>query len=275
MIGVFDSGLGGLTVVRSLRAIAPTIDLIYLADQAHVPYGDREPDELRAYLAQNVAALDARGVDAIVMGCNTSCAIADVYGWPAARAPVLDLIATAAAAVALTGARRIGVLGTTATVRSGAYGRAIRRLLPDGDVRELAAPELVPLVEAGELRGPRARDAVARACGPFGELDLIVLACTHFPLLDEHFAHVFGPLVPRLDPAQAQAERAAAFAREHGIDRGRRRSQFITNGPLAPFRAALAAILGPLDEMEEVEEERDRYEPERRPGDDLQHRVRL
>ncbi|MBD5654764.1 MAG: aspartate/glutamate racemase family protein, partial [Candidatus Eremiobacteraeota bacterium] len=96
MLGIFDSGLGGLTVLRHVRARLPNEDIVYLADQAHVPYGDRNEDDLVQLLAHNVAILESDGVDVIVMGCNTTCAVAAVRGWPAARVPILDLIAAAA-----------------------------------------------------------------------------------------------------------------------------------------------------------------------------------
>ncbi|MFN2450013.1 MAG: glutamate racemase, partial [Candidatus Baltobacteraceae bacterium] len=166
MIGVFDSGLGGLSVVRRLREVLPRHDVVYFADQAHVPYGDRAEPELLGLLAQNLAFLQTQGVNLIVTACNTSCAIADKYGWPAARVPVLDLIESAAIAVQQSGAKHIGVVATAATARSGTYARHIVARMPDAQVKESAAPALVPLVEAGETRGERAHAEVMLACSP-------------------------------------------------------------------------------------------------------------
>jgi glutamate racemase len=222
--------LGGLTVLRGVRARLPTEDIVFLADQAHVPYGDRSTDELRGYLHENVAFLDEQGVEAIVMGCNTSCAIAARFGMPPARAAVLDLIEAAAGGVAASGARRVGVV-----------------------VQEIAAPALVPLVEAGTLEGPVARDAVAAACAQFeGPLDAVVLACTHFPFLDEHFAAVLGASVVRLDPAVAQSERAVAFALERGPNGETGRTSYLTTGPLEPFRLAIERLRGPLGASDSI-----------------------
>ena len=246
-LGIFDSGLGGLTVLRRLRGLLPTVDLVYLADQAHVPYGDRSDPELLGYLRDNIEELTGRGAAAVVVGCNTSCAVAHRAGWPLSRIPVLDLIEAAADAVAASRAPRVGVIATSATARSGAYGQAIRARAPERLVREVAAPELVPLVEAGALTGALTRDAVARACAPLGEIDALVLACTHFPLLAEHFVAVMGPLVALLDPADAQAAVAAAWAERHGSAQGRAHTTYLTTGALAPFRAALETIVGPLD----------------------------
>lgn len=222
---------------------------MYLADQAHVPYGERTEEDLRGILRDNVATLEAAGVDAIVMGCNTSCAIAAKYGWPPARVPILDLIDAAAADVAARKGRRIGVLATTATARSGAYGAAIRRVVADADVQEVAAPKLVPLVESGVLDGSDAAlEAVEEACAPFRfPLDMLVLACTHYPLLDASFAAVLGSRVQRIDPALSQAEGAVAWVRARGALRRRHETgtvRYVTTGPREPFLAALTRIVG-------------------------------
>jgi glutamate racemase len=220
---------------------------VYLADQAHVPYGDRSEDDLVRLLAANVAALEEEGVDAVVMGCNTSCAVASKRGWPASRVPILDLIEAAAGAVAASGARRIGVLATAATARSGAYGAAIRHAVPDALVQEVSAPKLVPLVERGLRGGPEVRDAVAAYRAEFASrLDALVLACTHYPLLDGAIGEAFGAAVLRIDPAIAQAERAiaAAPAELASASAPAGRVRYLTTGPLAPFRAALRDIVG-------------------------------
>src|SRR5215469_1088185 len=164
MIGLFDSGLGGLTVVRRVHERLPQTDLLYFADQAHVPYGDRAPEDLHRLLSANLAWLDGQGAAAIVIGCNTSCAIAERYGWPPTSAHVLDLIDSAATAVQRAGYRRIGVVATAATVRAGSYGRTLRSAVIGAEVWEVAAPALVPLVEAGEIGTPRAEEAVSAVC---------------------------------------------------------------------------------------------------------------
>lgn len=223
----------------------PSADVVYLADQAHVPYGDRSEDDLVRLLAANVALLEGEGVDAIVMGCNTSCAVAAKRGWPAANVPILDLVDAAAAAVAASGARRVGVLATTATASSGAYGAAIRRAVAGADVREVAAPKLVPLVERGLREGPEVQAAVAEARAAFAApLDALVLACTHYPLLEGAIGTAFGSAVRLIDPALAQAERAIAAAGGATDGGAAGRVRYLTTGALAPFRAALLEIVG-------------------------------
>ncbi len=245
MIGLFDSGLGGLTVVRRVREHLPHVDLVFFSDQAHVPYGDRTQDNLHRLLKHNIAWLEERAPDAIVMACNTSCAIADIYGWPPAKARIFDIIDSAAIALAKAGARRIGVVATAATVGSGAYSRRIAASIPASIVTEIPAPALVPLVEAGNTDGEEARAAVAQVCAQLPrDVDAVVLACTHYPILDAHFAEVLGNGVLRIDPAFVQAERVTGFLEASGKAVERGSTEFITNGDEAVFRDRVAQIMG-------------------------------
>jgi glutamate racemase len=215
MIGLYDSGLGGLTVLRALRAAGVDQDVVYFADQAHVPYGDRSDAQILGYLSDNLALLVGLGVAAVVTACNSSCAIAQQVGWPSCAVPVLDIVATAGASFAGTPLRRIGVVATAATVRSGSYGRAIRAAAPDVTVVELATPALVPLVERGDAESEAARAAVAAVAAALPpDLDGLVYGCTHYPLLDGWFAQALGPRVARIDPALAQAAAAIRLIAE-------------------------------------------------------------
>jgi glutamate racemase len=247
VIGVFDSGLGGLTVLRRLRELLPQHDLLYFADQANVPYGDKTPGELLQLTERNVAKLNASGVGAIVMACNTSCATAAEFGWPYSQAPILDLIESAAMAVAAGEYRRIGVIATAATARSGAYAAAIGERTADTHVFEIAAPALVPLVEGGQLEGAQPRAAVAAVCDRLpSDLDAVVLACTHYPLLQAHFAAVLRPGMPIIDPAVFHGQRAARFVAEQEIPAGTGKTLCVTSGNLEEFRGNLLALAGDL-----------------------------
>lgn len=247
MLGLFDSGLGGLTVVRRVRELLPAHDLLFFADQAHVPYGDRTPEDLLRLLHQNLAWLDSRGVEAIVMACNTSCAMGERFGWPRTRAVVLDLIESAALAVERSGFTRIGVVATAATARSGSYGRKIRARVPHASVYEVGAPELVPLVEAGKVDGPETRAAVDRACAQLpSDLDAVLLACTHFPILDGHFAAALGDAVVRIDPALVQAERTLELVSDLRLPSGTGRFECASNGDPERFAAGLGRLVGDL-----------------------------
>jgi glutamate racemase len=248
MLGIFDSGLGGLTVVQQLRRRLPHHDIAYLADQAHVPYGDRTDDELLGYLRDNIGYLHGASARAIVVACNTSCAVAMKHGWPESDVPVLNLIDNAADAIAAIGARHVGVLATTVTTQTGAYGNAIRARIPGVVVEELAAPALVPLVEAGRYSGRAVRAAVTEACEPFSRnLDVLVLGCTHYPILDPHFAAILGENVVRLDPAIAQADATVKLVQELGIAEGSGSTLYSTSGDPMTFAAAVRAILAEED----------------------------
>ena len=255
MIGLFDSGLGGLTVVRRVREALPDADLVFFADQAHMPYGERSADDLVRLVHLNLGWLDAQSLDAIVMACNTSCAIAEVRGWPALRASVFDLIDSAVLACERAGATRIGVVATAATVKTGAYGRRLRARIQGVAVVEVAAPALVPLVEAGRARSDAARIAVAEVCAQLPEgLDAVVYGCTHYPILEEHFSAALGDRITRLDPALMQAERVAALIAQRGRV-GTGTTRYVTNGNLEAFTANVARIMdvaAPATERAEI-----------------------
>jgi glutamate racemase len=234
-IGVYDSGLGGLTVLGALRAAGIAEDVIYFADQAHVPYGDKTDDELQVLLRDNLAWLEAQGVDIVAMGCNTSCAVAGRTGWPRTRFRAIeDLITNGAGAFAETAYRSVAVIATAATVRSGAYGNAIRAVAPGIAVAEIAAPALVPLVESNAGDGPAARAAVEAVVAQFPPgVDALVYGCTHYPLLDAHFA-ALAPGIARIDPAREQAR--AVLAR--GVRTGAGGvTRYVTNGDPVLFEA--------------------------------------
>jgi glutamate racemase len=233
VIGVYDSGLGGLTVLAALRDAAIDDDIVYFADQAHVPYGERTDADLHGLLTANLAWLEQHGVDVVVMGCNTSCAVASRLGWPATkfRLPIQDLIVNGAQAFAQSPFRRVAVVATAATVRSHAYAHAIAAVAPHIEVVEIAAPLLVPLVEAGESESDRARDAVRDVVAEFPPgVDAIVYGCTHYPLLDAHFAAAV-PSAARIDPAREQARAVIALH----LAPGNEETLYVTNGDVALF----------------------------------------
>jgi glutamate racemase len=244
MIGVYDSGLGGLTVLAALRAAGIDADAVYFADQAHVPYGDRTDADLHNLLTANLAWLADHGADVVVMGCNTSCAVASRLGWPPSRfrLPVADLIANGARAFAASAYRRVAVVATPATVRSHAYARAIAAVAPQIDVLEVAAPALVPLVEAGESASAQARDAVREiVAGLPAGIEAIVYGCTHYPLLDAHFAAAL-PGAARIDPAREQARAVVAL----DLPPGSGTTLYVTNGDPVLFERNVRRWTGDL-----------------------------
>ncbi len=237
-------------MLRRLHETLPRHDIVFFADQLHVPYGDRAPAELAALLGANVAFLDKPGADAIVMACNTSCATASQRGWPQSRAVIVDLIESAAIAIESAGYRRIGVIATVATTATAAYTKRIITRVPGARVTEIAAPALVPLVETGKIDGAESRAAVAAVCAQLPrDLDAVILACTHYPLLDAHFAAVLGEGIARVDPAIVQAERAAAVVANEVFPPGGGTIVCVTSGDPQRFRSAVTARLGNLPEV--------------------------
>jgi glutamate racemase len=226
-LGVFDSGLGGLTVVRALREALPHEDIIYLGDTARVPYGTKGPATVVKYALGCARHLVGRGVKAIVIACNTVSAVAPDTLRVELDLPVLGVIEPGArAAVEASRTGRIGVLATAATIASGAYARAVAQLSTRADVVGQAAPLLVPLAEEGWLEGEVPRLAARRYLEPLARanVDVIVLGCTHYPLLrgvlEAETRSLMGDGVALVDSARATASDVKAFLEDRGMIRG-------------------------------------------------------
>ncbi len=213
-IGVFDSGIGGLTVVRELMRQLPHESLVYFGDTARVPYGNKSPDTVRRYSGEILEFLLSRDVKMVVVACNTASAHALEALQRDAPVTVEGVIEPGArAAVRTSRTGRIGVIGTLGTVRSGAYTRAIIALQLGVTVMEQACPLLVPLVEEGWLDHPATRLIAHQYLDPLKDkgIDTLVLACTHYPLLKPLLTEVMGAGISLIDSAE---ETAAAVARE-------------------------------------------------------------
>ncbi len=221
-IGFFDSGVGGLTVLREVVRRLPSESTIYLGDNARAPYGPRSDEEVRLFSSECLDELASRDVKAIVVACNTSSAIALNDLRLRYDVPILGVVRPGATAAALaTRTRRVGVIATQATVRSRAYFQAIKDENPFVEVIEHATPELVPLVEAGRLDGPLVEDVVRRSIEPLfepgREIDTLLLGCTHYPLLGPVIRHAVGPAVAVIDSASATASALAGLLEVHGL----------------------------------------------------------
>ncbi len=223
-LGVFDSGLGGLTVVRALREALPHENIVYLGDTARVPYGTKGPATVVKYALGCARHLVGRGVKAIVIACNTVSAVAPDRLRIELDLPVLGVIEPGArAAVAATRNGKIGVLGTAATIASGAYPRAVSAVSTRAETIGQAAPLLVPLAEEGWTEGEVPRLAVRRYLQPLEKagVDVIVLGCTHYPLLraviEAEARAMLGDTVRVVDSAHATAHDARAFLESRGL----------------------------------------------------------
>ena len=217
-IGVFDSGLGGLTVVHELMQVLPDERIIYFGDTARVPYGPKSAETVRRYALQIGEWLVTQGVKVVVVACNTATA----HALPALRevlpVPVIGVIEPGArAAVAATTGNSVGVIGTAGTIASGAYERALKALSPSLEVHAKACPLLVPLVEEGWTEHNATRLIVQEYLQPLREanVDTVVLGCTHYPLLAHTIAQEAGPHVRLIDSARETASETARLLRDN------------------------------------------------------------
>ncbi|MGH7585485.1 MAG: glutamate racemase [Gemmatimonadales bacterium] len=211
-IGIFDSGIGGLTVARAIYERLPRESTIYFGDTARVPYGPKSPDTVRRYSLEILHWLLGQGVKAVVVACNTSTAHALEALRAAAPVPVLGVIEPGArAAVRAVGRGSVGVIGTAGTISSDAYGRAIRAIRPEATVVQQACPLFVPLVEEGWFDHQAAKLIAEEYLAPVkaSRVAALVLGCTHYPLLKPLLAGVMGSKVVLVDSAE---ETAAALA---------------------------------------------------------------
>lgn len=203
-IGVFDSGIGGLTVAAALRQLLPAEDIFYIGDTARVPYGGKSASTIERYSMEISGLLLAEEAKLIVVACNTASALAVPRLQETLRVPVLGVILPGArAAVKATRIRRVGVIGTRATIYSRAYERAIQDLDPEIQVLSQECPLLVPLIEEGWLDDPVSDQVIGRYLDQLvkDQIDTLVLGCTHYPLLRESIKRFVGPEITLVDSA--------------------------------------------------------------------------
>jgi len=252
-LGVFDSGLGGLTVVRALREALPHEHIVYLGDTARVPYGTKGAATVVRYALGCAKHLVDRGVKAIVIACNTVSAVAPERLRVELDLPVLEVIGPGArAAVAATRTGRIGVLATAGTIASGAYAREVSQQSTRAEVIGQAAPLLVPLAEEGWIDGEVPRLAVRRYLEPLARanVDVVVLGCTHYPLLraviEDEARALVGPATRVVDSAHAAALDVRDFLRARGLARasGDARTQLLVTDMPRSFAEVAARFLG-------------------------------
>lgn len=257
-IGIFDSGIGGLTVLRALHHALPHESFDYLGDTARLPYGSKSPETIRRYLAQNIQFLRKLQVKALIVACNSASTVIDSDHWHGL--PLYGVIEPGArAALQVSKTRRIGVLGTRATVASRAYLNALHRLDPDVHVVQQACPLLVPLVEEGWEDDPVTEAILKRYLDDMHAhgLDTLILGCTHYPVLKPALRRLLGDEMHLVDSAQVMAQRlredlangrispGQVDAPHHSVDNDRQPSRIWTTDDAATFREVGARILGP------------------------------
>jgi glutamate racemase len=225
-IGVFDSGVGGLTVVRALMERLPFENIVYFGDTARVPYGTKSVENINRYACQITEFLLKKDVKLLVVACNTMAAVAYQAIKELSGVPVLEVIdASARNAAYETKTKSIGVIGTPATINSNAYARAIHLLDKEIKIYSQACPLFVPLVEEGWFDHPATRLIAEDYLKPVlaEQIDTLVLGCTHYPLLKPLLQDIVGPQIRLVDSAHAMADAAADLLNRQNLDNGNRR----------------------------------------------------
>ncbi|MCI5167127.1 MAG: glutamate racemase [Candidatus Electrothrix sp. GM3_4] len=214
MIGIFDSGVGGMTVARTIELVCPQLPLLYFGDVAHTPYGSKSPDTIICYSRRNIDFLLNQGAKVIVVACNSAAATSVDILRAEYSVPIIDVI-TATTSKAITGTlnRRIGVIGTRATVQSGIYEKQIKRVDPDCQIYGQACPLLVPLIEEGWLNKRETKMILRRYLHPLRQrqIDTLILGCTHYPLLTHLIQKKIGKKVQLIDSSIETARHLKSF----------------------------------------------------------------
>jgi glutamate racemase len=262
-IAVFDSGVGGLTVLHELLVSLPQEDYLYLGDSAAFPYGDKDASELRARVERNTELLLRRGAKLVVIACNAAAS----NGLDAARAmadrhrvPVIAVVdPEAEIAAAITDSGRVGVLATPATVTSGAYSRALHRERPELDLIEIPAPDLAPIIQKGFPFDEHVVATVRSYCEPLrdAEVDTVILGCTHYPLVAAMLQRILGRDVRLVTAGHAVAATAQRVLESRGIASERTSEgdyRFLCTGDVQSFRELGTRFLQmPLGDVEHVD----------------------
>ena len=259
-IGVFDSGVGGLTVLKALQKELPGEGFIYLGDTARLPYGTKSPTTVQRYALQSAQSLVQRGIKALVVACNTASAVAlETLSKIHAPLPVFGVVEPgAAAATAAAKHGRIAVIATESTIRGGAYQQEILKRLPGARVRGRACSLLVTLAEEGWVEGELPRQVVEAYVRQWlqagSDTEVLLLGCTHFPVLEEVFRRVLGDLVTIVDSAATTAKVVAQEMEFAGLlNPGKGSRQFLATDDVERFARVGRTFLGETIETRDVE----------------------
>jgi glutamate racemase len=258
-VGVFDSGVGGLTVLHECLVTLPHEDFVYLGDHARLPYGPRPLQEVREFAREIGAFLETQDVKLIVVACNTATSAALPQLQETIAAPVVAVLTPEVhAAVQATRNRRIGLLATEGTVESGRYAELVHALDAGAAFFAVACPRLVPLIEGSDPYGEQTEDAVREYAAPLKEagVDTVILGCTHYPLIRPLFQRAFGRDVTLVFSAEETARDVAETLARKGIENDAAREgvyRFLTTGDPAAFREMGRRFLQlPIGEVEHV-----------------------
>jgi glutamate racemase len=238
MIGIFDSGVGGLTVVKELRRRLPRASFIYLGDNARTPYGNRSQEIIRQYSAEDVDFLIGKGATMIVVACNTASALAGDYLKEKYDLPIFEVITPAAEAAASGSAGRIGVIGTRGTIGSGAYEKAIKNFKQSVEVFSQACPLLVPLAEENYINRAETKMIIRSYLQPLKvkSIDTLILGCTHYPLLKKNIQAKIGNRIRLVDSAEEVVKKLAEYLAGQPAESGEPIQEFYATDPAGRFK---------------------------------------
>ncbi len=270
-IGIFDSGVGGLTVLKEIVKALPQEDTIYLGDTARVPYGTKSPETVTRYARQIAGFLVRRDIKLLVVACNTASAVSLEALEAELPIPVVGVIEPGARrAVAVTRSGRVGVIGTEGTIKSSAYTRAIKRLAPEIEVLTQPCPIFVPLAEEGWTDNEVTRLTTIQYLQPLKDagVDTLVLGCTHYPLLKKVIAEVMGPDVRLVDSAEETARTVADILAERNLLRPAtemgNHHYYVTDVPAGFIKVGNRFLGGRLGDVYQVNLEDDERQAEAR-----------
>ena len=257
-IGVFDSGVGGLSVLAEIARQLPHEDLLYFADSAHCPYGPRPAEEIRRLSCAVVEFLLEQGAKLIVVACNTASAAALTHLRQTFAVPIVGMVPAVKPAATVTNRKVVGVLATRATVQGQLFAEVVEQFATGVEVIPQVCPGLVERVEAGEINGPEVEALLRRYLKPLLErgADTLVLGCTHYPFLIPAMRRIVGADVAILDPSPAVARQAGRVLAKRGLlnpKAGPGRRVYFTSGDPAAFAALLEKLMGERGEVRGVE----------------------
>lgn len=246
-IGVFDSGIGGLTVVRELTRLMPEENLIYFGDTARTPYGSRPPAQILDFMHEILRFFAAQQVKMAVFACNTMTAL----GLENARRfypfPLVGMSTAVKTALKVSRNKHIGVIATQATIASGMHGKAIKVIDPTAVISPQACPKFVPLIEAGKLDGEEIERAAREYLTPLKEADIdtLILGCTHYPMINPVLSRILGPTVTLVDPAVETAKDARTMLVKRGrlAETGKGSVKFCFSADLDRVRRVAGMVL--------------------------------
>ncbi len=244
-VGIFDSGLGGLTAMKALQELLPEESIVYFGDTGRLPYGAKSREQLRRMAVQDLDLIASYGVKAVIVACGTlSSNAADILeAYPVPTFGVLK--AGVAGMKKIPGTGPLGVIATEASIRSGAFEQALRAACPGREILAVACPDFVPLIESGhDSSDPAVREAVARYCAPLKGADAVLLGCTHYGIIEDALRAFLGEETALVSASVCGAAVAAQYLIVNGLTGGQGGERLLASGDPAAFTRAASTFLG-------------------------------